>query len=101
MLQYRLITYLIGHIVAGYNSDDINNAITKIQTHLDEEKDLSPSFRASIEMLLSVVNLLSNKSVKNSRNSSVPPSSDPNRKKELKSKSDNKPGGQVNHIGST
>jgi len=87
--------------VASYNSDDINKAVTKIEALLLEEPDLSPSLKASIEMLLLVVNLLANKTVKNSRNSSVPPSADPNRKKDIKPKSDKKPGGQFNHIGST
>ena len=72
--------------MASYNSDDINKAVTKIEALLLEEPDLSPSLKASIEMLLLVVNLLANKTVKNSRNSSVPPSADPNRKKILNQK---------------
>ena len=87
--------------MASYNSDDINKTVNKIETLLLEEKDISPSLKIAIETLLLVVNLLANKTVKNSRNSSTPPSSDPNRKKNLKPKSDKKPGGQVNHAGST
>mgnify|MGYP001576664703 FL=1 len=37
----------------------------------------------------------------NSRNSSKPPSSDPNRKKESRTKGDKKAGGQKGHVGVT
>ena len=38
---------------------------------------------------------------KNSRNSSKPPSSDPNREKKPRKKGNKKPGGQKGHIGKT
>ena len=55
-----------------------------------------------MELLLLLVTLLLNRITLNSKNSSKPPSTDPNRKKRgKKGKSPRKPGGQKGHIGTT
>jgi transposase len=65
------------------DSVDINATIERVKKLLQDEKDLSPAMVASLEMLLLVVTLLVGKLGLNSRNSSKPPSSDPNREKTI------------------
>ena len=81
-------------------SIDINALIKKTKQLIENDKSISNSLKATIEILLMVVSLLSNQLGLNSNNSSKPPSSDPNRKKTLK-KSGKKPGGQKGHKGET
>jgi transposase len=57
--------------------------------------------RTTLDLLLLIVNLLCHRLGLNSRNSSKPPSSDPNREKSPKNNSSNKTGGQKGHNGST
>ena len=63
---------------------------------LESNKDLSTEFKALFAMILSMMELLLTlaKLPKNSQNSSIPPSADPNRPKVSKSESDKKRGGQ-------
>ena len=48
-----------------------------------------------------IITLLAHRLNLNSTNSSKPPSSDPNRKKQAKRKTGQKPGGQNGHVGTT
>lgn len=80
---------------------DIKQLLSQIQQELERDKSLSPSLRALIQMLLLVVPLLCQKLGLTSRNSSKPPSSDPNRKKDKSSGNGRKPGGQKGHVGAT
>jgi len=80
---------------------DIQQAIDNIRAQLDQDESTSPAMRASIDMLILVVSLLANRFNLNSRNSSKPPASDPNRVKSPRHKSGKKPGGQPGHRGST
>ena len=80
---------------------DIDATLGKARQLLDEEKDLSPALRSSIEVLLMLVSLLLNRVTLNSKNSSKPPSSDPNRKKQQRKPSNNPSGGQTGHVGKT
>jgi transposase len=58
--------------------------------------------RSALEVLLLLVSLLLNRITLNSKNSSKPPSTDPNRKKSSKrGNSGRKPGGQKGHNGTT
>jgi len=57
--------------------------------------------RAAIDLLLLIVTLLCQRLGLNSRNSSKPPSSDPNRDKKPRTNGSNKSGGQIGHKGST
>ncbi|MDH3935405.1 MAG: IS66 family transposase [Gammaproteobacteria bacterium] len=81
---------------------DIDSAINSVKELLRKEKDLSPALRSALEVLLLLVALLLNRMTLNSKNSSKPPSTDPNRKKtSKKGKSNRKPGGQKGHNGTT
>jgi transposase len=78
---------------------NVEETIERVQSQLSKEKDLSPALRSSLEVLLLLVSLLIDRLGINSKNSSKPPSSDPNREKTPKSKGSRKPGGQVGHNG--
>jgi len=80
---------------------NVEATIKRVNDLIAAEPDLSPALKASLEVLLLLVTILSNRLGLNSKNSSKPPSSDPNRKKELKEPSERKPGGQHGHIGTT
>ena len=80
---------------------EIQQALDNVRSQLDRDESISPATRASIDMLILVVSLLANRFNLNSRNSSKPPATDPNRPKTLRSKSHKKPGGQPGHRGST
>jgi len=77
-------------------SIDVEAAIAKTKQLLDEEPGISPTLKASIELLLLLMSILLNRLGLNSQNSSKPPSSDPNREKRRK-----KSGGQKGHNGTT
>ena len=62
---------------------------------------MSADVKVMMNMLLLVIRLLLNKAGLNSRNSSTPPSKDPNRLKAKKGKSTKKSGGQEGHEGTT
>ena len=58
---------------------DIDATLTQVRQQLEQEQALSPALRASIEMMLMLFVLLFNRLGLNSRHSSKPPASDPNR----------------------
>ena len=63
---------------------------------------MSPEIKALFDLLIAVIQILAGKRLaKTSRNSSIPPSMDPNREKKSKSKQERKPGGQIGHAGYT
>jgi transposase len=81
---------------------DVDSAINSVKELLEKEKDLSPALRSALEVLLVLVALLLNRMTLNSKNSSKPPSTDPNRKKSSKQgQSSRKPGGQKGRNGTT
>ena len=80
---------------------DIDAAVKDIERLLAQEQSLSPAMVSAIKVLLLVVKLMGNRLGLNSRNSSKPPASDPNRAKKPRHKSQNKPGGQNGRIGKT
>ncbi len=65
---------------------DIDATLRKVEKLLSEEKGLSPATRAMVELLVLVITLLVGRLSRNSRNSSKPPSNDPNRKRESRAK---------------
>ncbi|VAW71151.1 hypothetical protein MNBD_GAMMA10-1652, partial [hydrothermal vent metagenome] len=81
------------------DSIDINTTITDIEKLLDNDHAISPALKASVKMLIMVVQMLIEKNGLNSTNSSKPPSSDPNRTKKKQSKSNKPVGGQKGHVG--
>ncbi len=80
---------------------DIDATLEKVKALLIEEKELSPAMRSMVELLVLLITLLVGRLDLNSRNSSKPPSSDPNRKKVSKAKGDRKAGGQKGRVGVT
>jgi transposase len=80
---------------------DVDNTISEIERLLEDDTSSSPAFRAAVMALIMVVKMLSDRLSLNSRNSSKPPSSDPNRKKKPLHNSSNKQGGQQGHAGCT
>jgi transposase len=76
----------------------VEKTLESVKRQLEEEKNLSPALRASLELLLTLTTLLLNRLGLNSRNSSKPPSIDLNRKKREKN-GNNAPGGQKGHTG--
>ena len=83
------------------NSIEIEATIKKAQRLIRDDKQLSVGARSMFEILILIISLLVNRLNLNSTNSSKPPSSDPNRKKEPKTKTGKKPGGQEGHVGKT
>jgi len=80
---------------------DIETTLNELESTLTQEKDLSPALKSMISVLIVIVKLLTNRMGLNSRNSSKPPSSDPNRTKNPRRKSAKKAGGQKDHQGTT
>ena len=83
----------------NFKNTNISQLIADTQKQLAKEK-LSPAFKTLIQLLLLIIRDHFEKKSKNSRNSSIPPSQDPNRIKKNKS-STKKPGGQFGHKGVT
>ncbi len=81
---------------------DVDAAINSVKELLKKEQGLSPALKSALEVLLLLVSVLLKRVTLNSRNSSKPPSTDPNRKKSnKKGQSNRKPGGQKGHSGTT
>ena len=80
---------------------DVTATLKKVEDLLAKDKTLSDSTRSLLEVLVLIVTLMADRLNLNSRNSSTPPSSDPNREKKPRKKGDRKPGGQNGHTGHT
>jgi transposase len=78
-----------------------DDAISHVKQLLETERDLSPALKSALEVMLLLVSVLLNRMTINSKNSSKPPSSDPNRKKGTRKKSDKPSGGRLLHKGKT
>ncbi len=78
----------------------IEELVKRVHDLLSKEQDISPSLKAAIELMIFALTLVCNRLGRNSKNSSLPPSQDPNRKKRKKS-SGKKRGGQNGHVGKT
>jgi len=83
------------------NTIDIETAIQKARDAIDKDEQLSASSKSIIEVLILLITLLAGRLNLNSKNSSKPPSSDPNREKEPCKKTGKSPGGQKGHVGKT
>jgi len=82
-------------------SYDIDKTIAEVERLLGADEQASPALQASVKMLIMVVKLLTDRINLDSRNSSKPPASDPNREKNPRVKSPRPAGGQLGHNGST
>jgi len=80
---------------------DIQATIEKAKSLMRDDKQLSPATKSMFEILILIITLLANRLNLNSTNSSKPPASDPNRKREPRKKTGKKAGGQNGHIGTT
>lgn len=79
---------------------NVEKAISEAKD-LMEKEELSPAMKSAFSVILLLVEILANRMRLNSKNSSTPPSQDPNRGKTPKEKSDKSRGGQRGHVGST
>lgn len=80
---------------------NVDATIKQVKSLLTTEEGLSPALKASLETLLLLVTILLNRLGLNSKNSSKPPSTDPNRTKRPRVSNGRKPGGQHGHAGTT
>jgi len=80
---------------------NISNSIEEARALLAKEKNISSALRVSIELILTLITLMVAKKGLNSKNSSIPPSQDPNREKKSRAKGERKAGGQKGHKGTT
>jgi transposase len=90
----------LGHWVKLENIN-IDETLKEAESLLSIEKDISPALLSMIKIMITLLKLLTNQIGLNSSNSSKPPSSDPNRLKPTRKKSNKKPGGQKGHLGTT
>jgi len=84
---------------------DVSKTLERAKKLLEKENSISPALKATIEVMMLLITILTNRLGLNSNNSSIPPSKDPNRKKKARkakgNKTKRKPGGQTGHAGST
>ncbi|MCK5197627.1 MAG: IS66 family transposase [Spirochaetales bacterium] len=80
---------------------DVSATIEEASNLLETETDIPPAFRSIFKLLIMLVKILADRNSLNSRNSSKPPSSDPNREKKKRVNGKKKPGGQKGHTGKT
>lgn len=83
------------------NPLDVEKSLNNAHKLIEQERGMSSALRAALEVLLLLVGVLLNRTTLNSKNSSKPPSSDPNRLKSTRKKSDKPAGAQTGHIGKT
>lgn len=81
---------------------NVNDTVRNARAEISNEIGLSDSLRKTMESVLDLVVVLSNRLGLDSSNSSKPPSSDPNRRRKSRSVKGQprKPGGQIGHKGS-
>lgn len=81
---------------------NVSETVLAARREIKEEKDLSPSLKATMDSVLDLVIVLANRLGLDSSNSSKPPSSDPNRARRSRTTKGKrrKPGGQKGHSGS-
>jgi len=80
---------------------NVEKTVQRVKDLVAKETDLSPALKASIDILLLLVSILVNRLGLDSKNSSKPPSTDPNRTRKPRANGDRKPGGQPGHDGNT
>ena len=80
---------------------NLSELVAKVHDQIEQEKDISPVLKASLELLLLVVAMMAERLGLNSKNSSTPPSADPNREKKPRKNTGRKPGGQPGRLGNT
>src|SRR3989338_4183114 len=82
-----------------FDQTNITENIAKARKLLNNPKHCSEEFGVVILLILSIFELLLPRLFKNSKNSSIPPSQDPNRTKNKNGQGNKKPGGQPGRKG--
>ena len=82
-------------------SIDVSGSIASAKEHLASDSSLSHSTKSLMNLLIVIIELLMSRFGANSKNSSVPPSQDPNGEKKKRVSSGRKPGGQLGRKGTT
>lgn len=77
-----------------FNSIGIDKTLESLKQSLSEEENLPPALKPLIEILMMMVQLLTNRLGLNSQNNSKPPSSDPYRLKNTQKPSGKKEAGK-------
>ncbi|MCL7931741.1 DUF6444 domain-containing protein [Halomonas llamarensis] len=81
---------------------NVDEALVRVRQQLKEDHTVSPSLRSAIDVLMLLVKLLAaDRLATSSRNSSKPPSQNPNRQHRSRTKGNRRPGGQPGHEGTT
>ena len=80
---------------------NVDEALERVRQQLKEDRTVSPSLRAAIDVLMLLVKLMADRLATSSRNSSKPPSQDPNRQRRSRANGQRRPGGQPGHEGKT
>ncbi|RCV89986.1 DUF6444 domain-containing protein, partial [Vreelandella rituensis] len=80
---------------------NVDEALERVRQQLKEDRTVSPSLRAAIDVLMLLVKLMADRLATSSRNSSKPPSQDMNRVRRSRAAGERKPGGQPGHEGTT
>jgi transposase len=81
---------------------NIQETIEKARKQTENESNLSPALKTTFDPLINLCLLLAPKWLtKDSKNSNIPPSADPNREKPSQAKGERKRGGQPGHSGTT
>ena len=83
---------------------DVTEALKNAERLLRQDRSASPQWRAMVDLLIVIINLLVRKFGANSTNSSLPPSQDPHRQRGSKRSAPaqkRRPGGQNGHEGTT
>ena len=78
---------------------NVTETIENAKAVLAAQKKISPELKIMFELLLTIISLMVGRLSLTSRNSSKPPSADPNRGKGNKGSTNNKPGGQPGRTG--
>ncbi len=79
---------------------NVSHTIAKAREMLNDRKKVSPEFAVLFSIILDLFEVFLERFDKNSKNSSIPPSQDPNREKTPKSgETKKKPGGQPGRLG--
>lgn len=95
-----LLLYIVYGMHMKLNNVDVKETIDQANSLLEQEKSLSPAFKAVFKLILTIMQLMLDRLSLNSKNSSKPPSTDPKKNKKEKDNATNrKPGGQQGRIG--
>tara|TARA_A100001391_G_scaffold177069_1_gene140634 strand:+ start:295 stop:579 length:285 start_codon:yes stop_codon:yes gene_type:complete len=80
------------------SNKDVDDVLAKVRQQLQDDQTLSVSLRTTIELLITLIQILTGRLGTDSTNSSKPPSQDPNRPRKLAAKVNASPVG--NPVGS-